>query len=434
MTRQALLVIYQNTMNVWLSRPFLDDLCGTPLQAGEKHSLRRENPHNQFITRKDKIQCVVGPDFLYRKGTHMSGITSNSVITALGSGSHNVSRRQTRKRAEVPPAPVTERHADPVEAVRQLAQQMVGQRLPSERDLAAHLQISRPYLRSILALLQKEGLVEARPKSGTYVVDGRSDRLHRIVLLIDGDLKLGDDPFIVSFVDRLQRSIQEAGGRCLIERTDGQSHRPSLEDGVLTLGLAGHTLITGQRTDSPPMVGLLLDGQTRPNHRASIFQLEDREAGRTAAGILLGRGCRELVFLGRRDIPASRERLEGVEEAAGENGAFFRYIGCHLNYGEGLRLGREIDLGVERSPLGIVANNDWLALGFRTGLRDRAVPAQREVPIVSFDGLPVTADPTLDITSLAVPIHEIAADAVAELQRLQRSQGATGRVIRYALR
>jgi len=217
-------------------------------------------------------------------------------------------------------------------------------------------------------------------------------------------------------------------------RTDGQSHRPSLEDGVLTLGLAGHALITGQRTDYPPMVGLLLDGQTRPNHRASIFQLEDREAGRTAAGILLGRGCRELIFLGRRDIPASRERLEGVEEAAGENGVFFRYIACHLNYGEGLRLGREVDLGSERTPLGIVANNDWLALGFRTGLRDRAVPAQRDVHIASFDGLPVTADPTLDITSLAVPIHEIAADAVAELQRLQRSPGATGRVIRYALR
>jgi len=330
-----------------------------------------------------------------------------------------------------------ESSTDAVKAVRGLAQQMVGQRLPSERELSERLQISRPHLRSILALLQKEGLVEARPKSGTYVLRSSRDPLQRVTLLIDSDLKLAEDPFVVSFVDRLQQSIQEAGGRCTIERIDSRPPYPLLEDSTLVLGLAGHGLIGAQRADSPPMVGLLLDSQTRPGHRASIFRLEDREGGRTAAGILLGRGCRELVFLGRRDIPASRERLEGVEEAARENGVFFRDVDCHLNYGDGLRLGREMNLGSSReastSPLGIVTNNDWLALGVRTGLRDRPVPSPRAVHIVSFDGLPVTADPGLDIISLVVPIHEIAADAVAELVRLQRPPIATGRVIRYRL-
>jgi len=324
--------------------------------------------------------------------------------------------------------------ADAVKAVRRLAQQMVGQRLPSERELAERLQISRPHLRSILALLQKEGLVEARPKSGTYVLRSSCDPLQHVTLLIDSDLKLADDPFVVSFVDCLQQSIQEAGGRCTIERIDGQRPYPPLKDSTLVLGPAGHALIAAQRADSPPMVGLMLDGRIRPNHRASIFQQEDHEAGRTAAGILLGRGCRELAFLGRRDITASRERLEGVEEAAGENGVFFRFVACPLSYGEGLRLGREMDLGKSTAPLGIVANNDWLALGFRTGLRGRDVPSPRDVHIASFDGLPVTAAPSLDITSLAVPIAEIATDAVAELQRLQRSPLAAGRVLRYRLR
>jgi len=315
-----------------------------------------------------------------------------------------------------------------------MALQMVGQRLPSERDLAARLQISRPSLRAILAQLQKEGLVEARPKSGTYVVDQRPSRLHRIALLIDADLKLGDDPFIVSVVDTLQRSIQAVGARCVIERTHGEGPHSVVEDGILTLGMAGHDLVAMQRADGPPLVGLFLDAGTRPNRRASIFQLEDREAGYDAAKHLLQRGVRDIVFLGRRDIPASQERLSGAEAAAVEVGATFRLISCHLNYPDGLRLGRQIDLPDSDTPLGVVATNDWLALGFRTGLRDRHIPAERNVHIASFDGLAVTADPSLDITSLAVPIQEIAADAVAELQRLQRSPAATGRVIRYSLR
>ncbi len=323
--------------------------------------------------------------------------------------------------------------ADSVDAVRRLAQQMVGQRLPSERDLAARLRISRPHLRSILALLQKEGLVEARPKSGTYVVDMGSGRVRRVLLVIDSNLKLSDDPFFLSLVDNLQRSVQEAGARCLIERINGSERPPALEDSAITLGLAGHTLIANQRPGDPPLVGLLLDSRARPGRRASVFQLEDQEAGRSAAGILIAKGCREIIFLGRTDIPASRERLAGVEEAASEAGARVRLVSCHLNYADGLKLGREMEISKGLDMPGIIANNDWLALGMRTGLRHREDPLLREAPIVSFDGLAVTADPSLGIESLVVPIGEIASDAVAELQRLQRSPASMGRVIRYPL-
>src|ERR1700722_9282131 len=130
-------------------------------------------------------------------------------------------------------------HSDPVESVRRLVASMAGQRLPSERVLAAKLSISRPSLRSILATLQNEGVIEARPRSGTYVVDLAAQRLKRIVLLIDADLKLGDDPFILTFVDSLQRAIQAIGARCLIERVTGIGQRQPLEDGALTLGMAG---------------------------------------------------------------------------------------------------------------------------------------------------------------------------------------------------
>lgn len=44
-----------------------------------------------------------------------------------------------------------------------------GERLPSEKDLALELGVSRPTVRQALGALAAKGMVEARPRSGTYV-------------------------------------------------------------------------------------------------------------------------------------------------------------------------------------------------------------------------------------------------------------------------
>lgn len=46
-----------------------------------------------------------------------------------------------------------------------------GERLPSERDLAAQLDVSRPSLRAALTELESSGLVVTRPGSGAYVAE-----------------------------------------------------------------------------------------------------------------------------------------------------------------------------------------------------------------------------------------------------------------------
>ena len=47
-----------------------------------------------------------------------------------------------------------------------------GDRLPPERELATHIGVSRPSVRSGLRSLQTMGIVESRQGSGTYIVDG----------------------------------------------------------------------------------------------------------------------------------------------------------------------------------------------------------------------------------------------------------------------
>ncbi|MEP5729043.1 MAG: FCD domain-containing protein [Sulfitobacter sp.] len=46
-----------------------------------------------------------------------------------------------------------------------------GERLPSERELAERLNVSRPSLREAIAQLQNDGLLSAKPGAGIYVAD-----------------------------------------------------------------------------------------------------------------------------------------------------------------------------------------------------------------------------------------------------------------------
>lgn len=52
-----------------------------------------------------------------------------------------------------------------------------GQRLPSERELAAHLDVSRPSLREALHKLETRGLLETRHGGGTYVRNTLGEQL-----------------------------------------------------------------------------------------------------------------------------------------------------------------------------------------------------------------------------------------------------------------
>lgn len=50
---------------------------------------------------------------------------------------------------------------------------LIGDRLPSERDLADHFEVSRMTLRQAVTLLVEEGILERRVGSGTYVSSHR---------------------------------------------------------------------------------------------------------------------------------------------------------------------------------------------------------------------------------------------------------------------
>jgi DNA-binding LacI/PurR family transcriptional regulator len=250
------------------------------------------------------------------------------------------------------------------------------------------------------------------------------------MLLLDSALKLGDDPFISRLVEQMQAVLQNAGVQCFIHRTGGISTLPQT-DGIIAIGVAAHAALEGLEPNDIPAIALLADVSAQPGKKASLLELEDEEAGALAALKLVQSGVEEVTFFGRPSLPAVRERLKGIKRELARCEVALEIISCGMNYNAGFEQGRALQAPAGEKR-GIIAANDWLAVGLQAGLQSKNRKHDETIPLVSFDGLPVAQRLEHSIASLAVPLETMAIDALAELQRLKQPK-AMGRTIRYAL-
>ncbi|MCC6756164.1 MAG: GntR family transcriptional regulator, partial [Solirubrobacterales bacterium] len=316
-------------------------------------------------------------------------------------------------------------------ALQQLIERMPGRRLPAERDLAQQFGISRTKVRTILARFEAEGLVERHQGSGTYAVDPEASRIASLAILLDKNLKLGDDPFFTLVVEKLQERLQSDGIRAVLERIDAQTRPVVYEDAAVTLGLAGREVVRRWQPGDPPLVGLWINTPIRSGVCASLFQLDNNAAGEEAARRLVARGRRTVLMVGRGAIPDWGDRVAGAARVLALAGASFQSIECGMHYAAGVGLGQQLALPDDEHGVGIIASNDWLAVGLRTGLAAQGRAVLSRVDLISFDGLKIAA--TVGIESLAVPVERIVDDVVLELRRLRRFPTSCGRVFRYPL-
>ncbi|MBV9709545.1 MAG: FadR family transcriptional regulator [Ktedonobacteraceae bacterium] len=86
--------------------------------------------------------------------------------------------------APIQPVKVFERVAEQIEKRILDGELRVGDRLPTERELAEQFRVSRTAVREAMKILAQKGLVDMRPGRGTIVIDGAREAMENSIGLL----------------------------------------------------------------------------------------------------------------------------------------------------------------------------------------------------------------------------------------------------------
>jgi LacI family transcriptional regulator len=148
--------------------------------------------------------------------------------------------------------------------------------------------------------------------------------------------------------------------------------------------------------------------------------LPDDEGGaRLATQHLVSCGRQRIAFInGPANYEATQLRLAGYTE--GLRGAGFDFdptrvrVASDWNQDSGFALAQQL-MALDHPPDGIVCANDDLAAGAILGLWDLALRVPEDVAIVGFDDRPFAAHLPVPLTTVAMPLYEMGAQAARTL-------------------
>jgi DNA-binding LacI/PurR family transcriptional regulator len=205
-------------------------------------------------------------------------------------------------------------------------------------------------------------------------------------------------------------------------------------DDLLSHGVRGvvviSSLVDEQHFEAAVRHGLVMvsyDRRATPGAAAAIdhVSVDNFEAGRLAAEHLIAAGHRRLAFVTASGQTTSRsEKIRGFLAAAESAGLArnARVIdgSTASAYGDsemadvGRQLAGRIATARAR-PTGVVAVNDLLAFGLLAGLRDAGLAVPRDVSVVGMDGLFLSALTAPALTTVQLPVPEMATTIVERL-------------------
>lgn len=331
----------------------------------------------------------------------------------------------------------------------------VGERLPSEPELARRFGSSRPPVRQALARLIHEGLIETRQGKGSFR-KARSLAPESPLSTSDIAVLLPNlsDYIYPELVEAAGSAIRERGAHALFACSEGS---PAIEADLLSRlferrprGLivsplcadpAGpamnQSLLKQFQTAGIPL--LVLDHELTG---LSSLYLDDYEAGRHAAAYLYERGHRRFGVLWKRGHRPFWHRMQGyIDELMGlglpEPVSLCLPEGPETSWKEPLRAFlqeqfhiKDLSPGISHRapsqqnpptslsksvPLALFCANDTMALAVRSEALDLGLRIPQDLSLIGFDDSPLARIREIDLTSFRYPSRFLGTRAVEML-------------------
>lgn len=298
----------------------------------------------------------------------------------------------------------------------------MSDKVPTLSEVAAHAGVSlatasralNGSARKVNPDLQDRVLASARALG--YSANVQAQAVARgasnVVALVVGDIA---DPYFASIASGVVRVADERGLIVTITTTGPYAGAPSVDRERTALAA-----LRGQRPRAVVLAGSRVVGAPTPEagaHTAVVgsgapgvrsVDVDNRGGAAALARELRGRGYRDFAVLaGPEELVTVRDRVEGFRSVAGPASVVhdeFSRAGGHRAMTRLLTSGGR--------PECVFAVSDVMAIGAMAALREAGITPGDDIAVAGFDDIPLVADVTPALTSVALPLADIGAAAL----------------------
>lgn len=236
---------------------------------------------------------------------------------------------------------------------------------------------------------------------------------HRVAMVADLA-----NPLYPQIVPPIHDALAERGYRMVLlaERDE----EPNAYSPLLDRSVDGAILTTTRRESALPFelhqrgIPLVLLNRVGGAVPADSVVADNLEAGRLAARILLNAGHREIGLLaGPEEASTALERERGVREALADEGVRLpssRVARGWFGHDSGEKGVRQL-LSQQDPPRAVVCISDSVAIGALNAVYSMGLKVPEDVAIVGIDNLPMSGWPICGLSTVELPLAEMARDA-----------------------
>ncbi len=323
-----------------------------------------------------------------------------------------------------------------------------GQKIPTEKELAAHFSASRPTVGRAMRDLEQKGLIVRKQGVGTFVRKSAHVRGQTLGILIHWQTAQSDVNFSIfgSMIPEISRAASQLGYSLMLNDSPSGTdcniidRTRQIMRHLIDLQVAGvfftpleltqnQTHINREIADAfqkAQIAVTLLDRDIYGSHRRSAFDIvgiNNREAAFTLTEHLIKLGCRKIDFVtGEVETTAVNDRICGYQNALDAGGVD---PGANqIHHFDDVSLPR-VDSALEcrdtinfiekirsKEVEAVVCINDGYAANLMRFLLKFEIRIPQDVRIVGFDDLPINEYLPVPLTTIRQSPQALAYEAV----------------------
>jgi LacI family transcriptional regulator len=307
----------------------------------------------------------------------------------------------------------------------------VGDRLPSERDMAREFKTSALTVSRVLDEYVREGIISREPRRGTFIRSIPYDRTGRVsigVVLLTPQYPENQDTAvaILQFAKEqniLAELVAPGDSINLVADYVGQLCRNGCR-GILAGAVYDETMYGVLKDTMPTEVPLVLF-RTRGDLRANQVYVSEEKGGYAGTRALIELGHKRIMMLVGNNL--FEDRACGYRRALSEAGLpvyehFVRKTSGTMASGYEAMSAALIG---EREYSAVFCHNDFVGMGAIEAIRRAGLRVPEDISVMGFDELAPSGSRDMGLSTVSMRKIEIAQYATAMLLELIRKKGNT---------